>query len=83
MVRFLCRLQQIDVNLDLGYKNLTLNHWFLSFKPYTLTTLVERNVPQWIFGLWIDNDGEYISHYFSTYCANVGIKRQFIAPYTH
>jgi hypothetical protein len=46
MVRFLCWFQQVDVNLDLGYKNLTLNCWFLSFKPYTLTILVERNVPQ-------------------------------------
>jgi len=39
MVRFLCRFQQVDVNLGPGYKNLTLNHRFLPFKPDTLTAL--------------------------------------------
>jgi len=83
MVYFLCRFQQVDVNLDLGYKNLTLNYWFLSFKLDTLTTQVERKVPQHIFALWTNNEGEYTSHYFSTYYVKVGIKRQFITLYTH
>jgi hypothetical protein len=83
MVYFLCRFQQVDVNLDSSYKNLTLNHWFLSFKLDTFTTLVEIKVSQQIFALWTDNEGEYISHYFSTYCVNADIKRQFITPYTH
>ncbi len=42
-VWFLCRFQQVDVNLGLGYKNLTLNCRLLPFKQDTLTTLVKTS----------------------------------------
>jgi hypothetical protein len=37
----LVRVQQVDVNLGPGYKNLTLNRPFLPFKLDTLTTPVK------------------------------------------
>jgi hypothetical protein len=41
MPQFLCQFQQVDVNSSPGYENLTLNCWFLPFKPNTFTTLVD------------------------------------------
>jgi hypothetical protein len=44
MVWVLCPFQQVDVNLDLGYKNLTLNCPFLPFKPDTLITQINTKL---------------------------------------
>jgi hypothetical protein len=49
MVKFLCQFQQVEINLGPGYKNLTLNCWFLPFKPNTLITLVLSSLRIWMF----------------------------------
>ena len=47
-----------------------------------LSTILENQYGKKVKALRSNNGGEYISKEFADFCADKGIKREFIAPYT-
>jgi hypothetical protein len=70
--------QLFQENLGVFHGSLKWNPWqVLSFSPRGQNKCFPTNTY-----ILDNNNGEYNSHWFSTYCTNDGIKRQFITPYT-
>ncbi len=53
---------------------------FNKFRTYKI--LAENQTQKKILKLRNDNGGEYISNFFTKFCNNSSVAREFIAPYT-